>query len=568
MIRQPIVTICGHVDHGKSTILEKVKKLSITKEEAGGITQTIKSYNIPIQDIKKFCGNLLKTIKITIPGLLFIDTPGHKAFTNLRKRGGSLADIAILVIDINEGLKNQTKESIDILKENKTPFVIALNKIDLIHGWQVQDKPLLENIRSQPPNVKKHLDKRLYEILGACYSEHNLNIERYDRIDDFTKTIAVVPVSAKKDQGLKELLMVITGLAQKYLEKTLKYDSTAPAKATILEVKEEKGLGIILDTIIYDGTIKVKDQIIIGSLKEPITTKVKALLLQEKKKFKNIKQAHAAVGLKIAAPNLKDVIAGMPLRVIDNNEQQLRKQIKQEIKEITFDIDEQGIIIKADTLGSLEALINMLQEKEIKIKHASIGDITKKDIAEANAEQNLFNKIILGFNVKPLQSNHVKIITDPVIYKLIDNYEDWKKKELENQQKQAFKNLPNLTKFQIIPHCIFRQSHPAVIGIEVMIGTLKTGTPILKTNHISDIKEIQKEGKNLKQAEKGDQVAIALPGVTVGRQIFENDIFYTYLTEEQFRKFKKLKKYLNDDQITILKEIAQIMRQNQPMWGV
>ena len=567
MIRQPIVTICGHVDHGKSTILEMIKGVTITKSEAGGITQTIKSYNIPIKDIQHYCGDLLKPIKVTIPGLLFIDTPGHEAFTNLRKRGGSLADIAILVIDINEGLKDQTKESIQILKENKTPFIIALNKIDLIQGYKVSNKPIIKNIEDQAESVQEKIDKRLYEILGECY-DLGLNIERFDRIDDFTKTIAVVPTSAKKEQGLKTLLMVIAGLAQKYLEKCLECDTESQAKATILEVKEEKGLGTVLDTIIYNGKIKVGDKVIIGSLSDPIETKVKALLIQEKNRFKNIKEAHAAIGLKLCAPNTKQVIAGMPLKVANKDTEKIKAEIKEEIKEIRFDIDENGIIIKADTLGSLEALINMLQEKDIPIKHASVGEISKRDISEATAEQNPINRVILGFNVKETKSDLTKIITHPVIYKLIESFEKWKEQQQEELQKQAFKGLPLLTKFQIIPHCVFRQSNPAVVGVELLLGSLKIGTPVLKEKHISDVKELQKDGKNIKEAVRGDQVAIALPGVTVGRQIFENDIFHTYITEEQFRTFKRLKKYLNDDQITVIKEVAQIMRKNQPMWGV
>ena len=142
MIRQPIVTVCGHVDHGKTNILDYFRGSSLQEMEAGGITQKISFTLYPSSQIKKACSLIEKNkINLEIPGFLFIDTPGHAAFTNLRKRGGSLADLAILVIDINEGIKPQTAEVIQILKANKTPFLIALNKIDNISSWRTNKNP-------------------------------------------------------------------------------------------------------------------------------------------------------------------------------------------------------------------------------------------------------------------------------------------------------------------------------------------------------------------------------------------------------------------------------------------
>ena len=295
MLRQVIVTIMGNVDAGKSETIDRIKKTSIVKSEPGKITQSIKAYSVDLETIKELSKGKLDTSKIKVPGLLFIDTPGHKAFSNLRKRGGSLADIAILIIDINEGIKPQTLESIEILKENKTPFIIALNKIDLINGWQKNpDKPILQNIQIQAETIQKILETKHYDLVSKLY-ELSLNTERFDRIEDFTKQIAMVPMSAKTGEGVSELLMVLTGLAQKFLESQLSYNPEAPGEGTILEVKEEKGLGICIDTIVYKGKIKVSDTIVVGTLKEPLLTKVKALLLTENKQLKNIKEAEAAI---------------------------------------------------------------------------------------------------------------------------------------------------------------------------------------------------------------------------------------------------------------------------------
>ena len=571
MIRQPIILLCGHVDHGKSSILEKIKETNIVKHEAGAITQTLKSYNIPLRNIEKICGNLLKSLNqnITIPGLLFLDTPGHAAFSNLRKRGGSLADLAILVVDIREGIKPQTIESIEILKENKTPFIIALNKVDQVHGWQSNKSTLLKNISEQSQTTKAKLDERIYELLGEFY-DHGINIERFDRVDDFTKKIAVIPLSALTGEGIPELLMMLTGLAQRYLEKDLQCHTDYPGEATVLEVNEEKGLGTTLDSIVYEGCMKVGDQILVGTLHEPVLTKVKALFTLEKNKLKSSKEVHAAMGVKIVAPNTKEIIPGMPIKIVTKtNEEELRNKIKEEIEEITLEIDEEGIILKAESIGSLEALITMLQEKGHKIKAASVGDISKKDIAEANAETNPLNKVILAFNVKGLETKEIKIIESPVIYKIIEDFEAWRETQQKELEVKALKGVTRPAKIKVLTGFIFRQSNPAVLGVDIELGTLKSGSFLFKENErLTEAKEIQADGKTVQEAKKGQSVALSMPGVTVGRQVKEGDILYTDLTEDEFRKFKQLKNYLNEDEILAIKEIAEKKRKHNPVWGI
>lgn len=565
--RSPICTFVGHVDHGKSSLLDQIRGTCIVAQEAGGITQAISSSKISLDQIKKISGDLLKKthIKLTIPGLLFIDTPGHAAFTNLRKRGGNLADIAILVIDINEGLKPQTEEAIEILKTYKTPFIIALNKIDLIPGWRSEkDKNLLESISSQAENTQKKLNDRLYEILGKLY-DFGFNAERFDRVSDYTKQIAMIPCSAKLNQGIPELLMVISGLAQRYLENSLKIHVKGPAKGTILEVREEKGIGTALYTIIYDGTIKVNDQIVIGSIDEPIVTKVRSLFDIKT----SLKEAHAAANIKINAPNTKEVISGMPLRVVDKDLEKIKEEIQKEVQEVIIETEKSGIVIKADSLGSLEALSNLLRQHGVKIKRANIGDISKKDIADASSEPDELNQVILGFNVKSNEKSKIKIITNDIIYKIIDDFEKWQ----ENQKKSIeAKELENITfpfKIQIMPGYVFRQSNPAVFGVDILGGKIKTGYYLMKEGKkLSPIKEVQHEKKNITEAEAGKQVAIAVPNITVGRQVNEGDILYSFLTETEFRHLKKLKKFLNERETQILKEIAHIMRQNDETWGV
>ena len=587
-IRSPIVSVLGHVDHGKSSILDAIRESNIVDKEAGAITQAIGASIVPLDVIQNKCGPLLGQLKMkfSIPGLLFIDTPGHAAFTSLRRRGGALADIAILVVDINEGFKPQTIEAIEILRNSKTPFIIAANKVDLVPGYAQKDSCVLVDFRQQSENTNEMVDERLYKIIGQLYDRFQMNAERFDKVDDYTKQIAIVPCSAKTRLGLAELLMVLTGLAQKFMEENLKINVSGNAKGTILEVKDVEGLGKAVDVIIYDGTLKVNDTIVIGGVLEPIVTKVRALLqpapLQEmrdkKSHFINIKNAVAATGVRISAHGLEEAVAGMPLVSCVNDEESIssaKEKVQQEVDEVLLDTGKQGIIIKADSLGSLEAVVKLFGEKGLKIRKASLGAITKKDVADAesNYEAEPLLSVIIGFNVEIGKNveviNKVKIITGDIIYKLLDDYTSWieeKKKALEAEQ---LEDLVRPCKLEILPTCIFRQSNPAIVGVHVQIGVLKVGIPLMKTGRtLTNVKAIQSEGENLNRVEQGKEVAVSLPDVMCGRQINGNDILYSAIPEDDFRKLKKLKKYLTEPEIQVMKEIAEIMRKDNPVWGI
>jgi len=584
-IRSPIISVLGHVDHGKSSILDSLRGSNIVKGEAGAITQAIGASIIPDHIIKKRCGDLLKqmNISVNIPGLLFIDTPGHAAFTSLRKRGGNIADIAVVVIDINEGFMPQTIEAIEVLKSMKTPFIIAANKIDLIPRFRVGQKNFLATFKDQNEDVRQVIENKIYELVGSLHEKFGLNSERFDRVGDFTSQIGIIPCSAKAGIGMEELLVIITGLAQKYLEKNLALNVEGPAKGIILEVKEDRGLGKTIDVILYDGSLKVGDNIVIGTLDEHITARIRSLLIPEalkdmrdkKSKFKTIKEINAATGIKISSPDFNDsIIAGMPIVGIkDNNEREIIASIKEQINEVTFDMDKKGILVKADTIGSLEALVKMLREKNISLRKADIGNITKKDIsdAESNYESDPMSAVILGFNIKNEESTKkVKIIVKDVIYACIDELEDWLKKEEEKLQAKELDGLTKPAKLETLPNCTFRMSNPCIMGIEIIEGTIKSGSKIMDShgNKIAEIRTMQADKENLNTATRGRQIAASMPGVTAERQIHENEIYYSDLNEKEFRDLKRLKKYLSKPELELLKEIAEIKRKQNPMWGV
>ncbi len=591
-IRKVLLATLGHVDHGKTSLLDQIRKTVVTKGEAGGITQAIGVSIIPLETIKRICGKLLDALKgkLTVPGILAIDTPGHAAFTSLRKRGGSLADIAILVVDMNEGFKPQTIESIEILKANKVPFIIAANKIDLLPGWKAeQSLNLLQNINELDYKTQGEFEKKMYELVAQC-STHGLPAERFDRVENYTRQIAIVPVSAKTGQGIPELLMVLTGLAQKYLEQKLHIEETGNSKGTILEVKEEKGLGTTIDVIVYNGELKVNDTLVIGGITEPLVVKVRALLepaelaeMREKRSaFRNVKSVTAATGVKIAAPGLEKAIAGMPVRSCSGKDeaiQKLKDEVQQEIGEVIVeDSDEIGVILKADTIGGLEALRNLLNEKGIPIASASLGNITKRDLSkvETMKEKDEAYGVLLGFNVRcpsdiedSCKSRNITLIIHDIIYLIIEEYEAFVKRLKEEIEKKEFGKLVRPCKIAVLKGYTFRQSNPAIVGIDVEIGKLKQGDPLMNAQgkRISLVKSLQDGQESVSVAGQGKQLALAMDHITVGRQVEEGDFLYTDIPEDDFRMLKELKKHLSRLELDILKEIADIKRKDNPVWG-
>ncbi len=577
-IRQPIVSVLGHVDHGKTTLLDKIRGTSVARREAGAITQHIGATEVPIEAIYKICGKLINK-KFKVPGLLFIDTPGHEAFTTLRARGGALADLAVLVIDINEGIMPQTVESINILKRYKTPFVIAANKIDLIYGWKnCKDEPFIFAIQKQNEEVQQAVDEKIYQIVEKLY-ELGFSADRYDRIADFTQNLAIIPMSAKLGIGIADLLLVLVGLAQRFLEENLKTEE-GPGEGTVLEVKEERGLGKTIDVILYSGTMHKGDTIVVGSHDEPIITKIKAILkpkpLDEMRdprdRFLSVDEVHAAAGIKIAAPNLENALAGSPVIVADNNLEEVVNRVRKETG-IHIETQEEGVIIKADALGSLEALAYELKQEGLPIKMADIGDISKRDIVNAQTIGNPLYRVILGFNVRILpdaekEASKIKIFTNNVVYKIIEDYKEWmeeKKRELEAEKRMEI-TFPG--KFKILPEYIFRLSKPAIVGVRVLGGRIRVGQRILREDGrvVGRIKSIRSGENNVLEAIMGEEVAIAIDGVTVGRQVKAGETYYVDIPEEHARKLFKMNLSYEDKEV--LEEIARIKRKEKPFWGL
>jgi translation initiation factor 5B len=587
--RQPIVSVLGHVDHGKTSLLDHIRSLgsgrqaSVMDREAGGITQHIGATEVPADLLNELCSPLMGGKSFDSPGLLFIDTPGHHSFSTLRTRGGSLADVAILMVDIHDGCMPQTIESIRILKNSKTPFVIAANKVDRIHGWQsVRDRPMALAIRNQTKDTIGYFDQRYWELVGS-FAEHGFNIERYDKIKDFTKEIALVPISAKEGEGIQDLLAVVIGMAERYLSDKLK-DVDGAGEGTVLEMKEERGLGKTLDVILYRGSIRKGDEIVLVTQEGGISTRVRGMFsprgMSEMRdagdRWDDSDIAHAASGLKVSAPDIDGVLAGTTLRVVNTDEERLEALNAANTEaNLSIELDEEGVTIKADTVGGLEALAKELKELDLPIRHATIGKVNRRDVRSAENAKDPLHRIIMAFATDILtdaqteidnSENGVKYISSDIIYRILEEREEWveqRTKELEEESREVVV-YPGRIKF--LPDHTFRASKPAVIGVRVLAGRIHVGQHLLKEgSRIGRIKSIRSGQDSMKEAMQGAEVAVAIDGVTVGRQLEENDIMLVDIPASHAKKLRKMD--LSAAEEEVLEELIEIHRKDDHFWG-
>ncbi|MGB1955551.1 MAG: translation initiation factor IF-2 [Candidatus Poseidoniaceae archaeon] len=584
--RQPIVSVLGHVDHGKTSVLDLVRSLgserqaSVMDREAGGITQHIGATEVPAKILNETCAELMQGRPFKSPGLLFIDTPGHHSFASLRNRGGALADIAILVVDIMEGLQPQTIESINILKQTKTPFVIAGNKIDRIHGWRCQkDRSFLASLQDQRQDVVDLFQQRYWKLVGQV-SEHGINLERYDQIKDFRQSFPLVPMSAKEGEGLQDLLTVTVGLAERFLEDRLT-DTLGPAEGTILEMKDEIGMGKTIDVILHRGSLNVTDTITVVSADGPFDVRIKGLkrargmseMRDAGDRWESVDTIHAAAGVKIIAQGLEKALAGTTIRLSSEEAwQEARKETQ-----VSVELDEEGIVIKADTIGGLEALAFELKKIEVPIRRATVGPVNKRDLMTAEAASSPLNQIILGFSIEP--NNEVRSLVNQgddsvtwiggdIIYHIIDQFEEWKEERKTAIDAATRENLIYPGKLLYLENHTFRNKGPAIVGMRVLGGRVHLGQRLMKVDGtaVGQIRSLRsRSSEELKEAKQGEEVAVAIMGPTVGRHIEELEQFYVDIPESHVPRLAKVE--LTELEKEILEEIVKLHRKDDHFWG-
>ena len=585
------MAVLGHVDSGKTSLLDRIRGTGVQGREAGGITQHIGASFLPTDTIKKICGPLYKKLEESenqVPGILVIDTPGHEVFTNLRARGGSAADIAILVVDVNRGFQPQTNESLKILQSRKVPFVVALNKCDQISGWRKSETTFISKaIKEQDASIQADLDQKIYDVVGTL-SILGYQSEAFYRVKDFKQEIAIVPISARSGVGIPELLAVLVGLTQQYLQKRLNQEQKDP-RGIVLEVNDEVGLGQTANIILIDGSIKKGDSIVVAKRDSVIVIKPKAVLLPKpldemrdpRDKFKPVDKVDAAAGLKIASPDLEGVLPGSTLYIASNASdiEKYTKLIESEMKSVFIDTETNGIVLKCDTIGSLEAIVEMLRRSQVPVAKADIGPVNRHDIMEAKAikEKNRHLGVVLAFNVKILpdakeesESSHIRLFEDRVIYSLIDNYNAWVEEDTAHEEDAVFAEFTPISKFTFLKGYVFRNNNPAVFGIRVDVGTLKHKIPFMNKDgrKVGVIHQLQHEGKTVTSAKQGQEVACSVQDVTIGRQIFEDEVYYTLPHSHEAKQI--LKKYmhkLSPDEQQVLNKIVEIQREKDASYA-
>ncbi|MCK5016369.1 MAG: translation initiation factor IF-2, partial [Candidatus Peribacteraceae bacterium] len=426
----------------------------------------------------------------------------------------------------------------------------------------------LANLRNQDTRSQDEIEEKLYKIVGQL-SQKGFKSERYDRVEDFAKEVCIVPVSGTTGEGVPDLLMTLTGLAQRYLEKRLEV-SDKIGKGTILEVREFTGLGTTIDVILYDGTINKGDTLIIGG-NEMVITKVKALMKPEplkemriERKFKAIDRVSAATGVKISAPGIENVIAGSPVRFVKNEAdiEAAKVEIEKEIEEVEIETESEGIIIKSDTLGSLEGMIKALKDLNIPIRKAKVGRVLKADVMESSGMKNpvifAFHIGILPDALETAKRENVKIFKSDIIYKILEDFDEWEKGKKKVKEASLLDSVTHPGRMSVLRGYVFRQSKPAVFGVEITDGIVKVGYKVKRGDAVvGEIKELQAEGKNVNSAKAGDKVAVSMDGVTIGRQINEGDTLENYVRDKDLSILQQLKPKLTESERRLLEKMEK-----------
>ena len=517
-LRSPICCILGHVDTGKTKLLDKIRQTNVQEGEAGGITQQIGATYFPVDALQKKTAvvNPDNAFEFKVPGLLVIDTPGHESFTNLRSRGSSLCNIAILVVDIMHGLEPQTLESMRLLRDKKTPFIVALNKIDRLYGWKpIANNGFRESLSVQNKAVQNEFRDRL-EKTKLAFSEQGFNAELYYENKSMAKYVSLVPTSAHTGEGIPDMLKLLITLTQERMTKQLMYLSEV--ECTVLEVKVIEGLGTTIDVVLSNGVMHEGDRIVLCGTEGPITTDIRALLTPAEMKELRIKSTYvhnktvkAALGVKIAANGLENAIAGSRLLVAKNKDdedeiEELEEDVMSDLENLMSKISptKRGVTVQASTLGSLEALLEFLRTSKIPVSNISIGPVHKRDVITASTmlEKAKEYAVMLCFDVKVdkdamemAEQMGVKIFTAEIIYHLFDDFTKHMK-DIAAAKKEESKMLavfPCILK----PVAVFNKKDPIVVGVDVTDGNLRLGTPIaaVKINSVTGVKDIVSLGR-------------------------------------------------------------------------
>jgi translation initiation factor 5B len=583
-LRQPILSLLGHVDHGKTTLLDRIAGSLRAEGEAGGITQHIGAIEVPKASILRLCQGVIATEQFNVPGLLFVDTPGHRSFETLRRRGGALADLAILVIDAREGMMPQTRESVQILRHEKTPFAVALTKIDLLAGWRKPVGPisLSDQVKRSGDDFSRGLDARVYAVAEEM-DQAGFSADRYDRVSDFTRNVGIVPVSAKSGVGVPELLALMVGLSQRFLAEELAL-VVEGGEATILERSDQKGVGPVSSVILYRGRLRVGDDLVVNGRAAPFRSRVRGLYrpapaakghTSKKTHLDAPSEVEAAAGLYVAATGIEDALPGGQIKVVRTEDEALAAiEALQRESQPVAELAESGLAMFADTLGGLEALAFELKESGHPIHEATVGPVNHAAVVRMATMRDPVHRAILAFNVPVLPEAQpasdladVQIFRGEVMYRLLDEYTAWKAKREAEADQQSRLTTVHPAKLRFLEGFVFRSSKPAIVGIRVLAGTVRPGVRLMRPDgsEVGVLRGLQDDNRSLDHADASQEVAAAIEGAIVGRNLMEGDLLYVALPESAARALKNAP--LPAAERAVLDEVLKIRRASEPFWG-
>uniref|UniRef100_A0A665WE91 Eukaryotic translation initiation factor 5B n=1 Tax=Echeneis naucrates TaxID=173247 RepID=A0A665WE91_ECHNA len=567
-LRAPVVCVLGHVDTGKTKILDKLRHTHVQDGEAGGITQQIGATNVPKETIEEQT-RMVKNFEkegIKIPGMLIIDTPGHESFSNLRNRGSSLCDIAILVVDIMHGLEPQTLESINLLKEKKCPFIVALNKIDRLYDWKKSpDTDVVATLKKQKKNTKDEFDERAKAVIVE-FAQQGLNAALFYENKDPRTFVSLVPTSAHSGDGMGNLIALLIELTQTMLARRLAHCDEL--RAQVMEVKALPGMGTTIDVILINGRLREGETIIVPGVEGPIVTQIRGLLLppplkelRVKNQYEKHKEVSTSQGVKILGKDLEKTLAGLPLLVAHREDEipVLRDELERELKQTlsSIKLEEKGVYVQASTLGSLEALLEFLRTSKVPYAGINIGPVHKKDVMKASTmlEHDPQYAVILAFDVKVERESQemadslgVRIFSAEIIYHLFDAFTKYRE-DYKKAKQDEFKHIAVFpVKLRVLPQFIFNSRDPIVMGVTVEAGVLRQGTPLCVPSKgfvdIGVVTSIEMNHKSVDIAKKGQEICVKIepiPGESpkmYGRHFEATDMIVSKITRASIDALK------------------------------
>ncbi len=582
-LREPIVSLLGHVDHGKTTLLDRIAGSGRAAREAGGITQHIGAIEVPGPTVRALAEEVLRGQELAVPGLLFVDTPGHRSFETMRRRGGALSDLAVLVVDAREGAMPQTLESIHILRREKTPFAVALTKIDLLAGWRKPsaNPTLREHLPHCGGEFERLLDARVYAVAEEL-DKTGLSAERYDRVRDFTRNVGIVPVSAKTGVGVPELIALLVGLSQRFLARELVLVREG-GEATILERSDQKGVGPVGSVIVYRGSLKVGDEIVVTGRTEPFRSRVRGIYRPspgraggsgKAPRLVSLPSVDAAAGVYLAAPGIEEAMPGGLLKVVRSPEE--TEAVQAELAAASHpvaELAESGVAVFADTLGGLEAIAFECRDKRIPVHEAGVGPVGRPTVMRQATVREPVHRAILAFGVPVLPDavaeagETVRLFRADVMYRAIEEYLLWRQQRQREVDVARWAELVRPAKLEVLDGYVFRISKPAVVGVRVVGGVLRAGVRLMRADgtEVGVLKSLQRENESVAEAPEGSELAASIDGAVIGRNLKVKDVLWVSLPEAAARALRE--QPLSPTERTILDEVVRMRRAVHPFWG-